>query len=231
MADVDAKIPELRKQFQDKYSGSILDDTYDERDVKMVKKNDQLCRNVLTAYRTQGDLKKSVDLLNDVLLFRAKMGLNDLKESDLNSEVAGIGGVYFKGTDKNGVDLLHFKVGKQKKGHLVKEGQQFIAFHLNKHYMEKPTEKVVLLFDFAGAGVSNMDLDVTKFIVQCTSMYFPSIYCYSLMFKMGLTLEAVWKVIKGFLDAEQAKKTYFVKRSDIQTYINPDQLEPHMLKD
>jgi hypothetical protein len=51
---------------------------------------------------------------------------------------------------------VHFKVAKQKKGHLVKEGQQFIAFHLNKHYMAKPTEKIVLLFDFAGAGVSNM---------------------------------------------------------------------------
>ena len=32
------------------------------------------------------------------------------------------------------------------------------------------------------------------------------------------------------LDAEQAKKTYFVTRSNIQEYIDTANLEPHMLK-
>ena len=42
---------------------------------------------------------------------------------------------------------------------------------------------------------------------------------------------AVWKIIKGWLDAEQAKKTYFVSRSNIQEYVDAAQLEPHMLKE
>ena len=51
---------------------------------------------------------------------------------------------------------MNFKVKKQKKGHLVKEGQQYILYHLNKHYMENPEAKVVFLFDFVDAGVSNL---------------------------------------------------------------------------
>ena len=51
------------------------------------------------------------------------------------------------------------------------------------------------------------------------------------MFKMGTALETVWKVIKGWLDAEQSKKTYFVKRANIQEYIDASQLEPHMIRD
>lgn len=51
------------------------------------------------------------------------------------------------------------------------------------------------------------------------------------MFKMGVALETVWKIIKGWLDAEQSKKTYFVKRTNIQEYIDASELEPHMIKE
>ena len=56
--------------------GSILDDTYDDRDVKWVKKNDAFLTNVLKSYRSQGDVKKGADLINEILLFRAKFALN-----------------------------------------------------------------------------------------------------------------------------------------------------------
>ena len=53
----------------------------------------------------------------------------------------------------------------------------------------------------------------------------------SLMFKMGVAMEALWKIIKGWLDAEQSKKTYFVKRANIQEYIDESHLEPHMVRE
>ena len=51
------------------------------------------------------------------------------------------------------------------------------------------------------------------------------------MFKMGVALEAIWKIIKGWLDAEQSKKTFFVKRANIQEYIEEGELEAHMLRE
>ena len=53
----------------------------------------------------------------------------------------------------------------------------------------------------------------------------------SLMFKMGVAMEALWKIIKGWLDAEQSKKTFFVKRANIQEYIDESELEAHMIKE
>ena len=73
----------------------------------------------------KGDIKKGADLLNEILMFRAKMKLNGsiyhlkgnifpgsqfipgnfvsgMKESDLNAELREKGGVYFKGVDKQG---------------------------------------------------------------------------------------------------------------------------------
>lgn len=56
--------------------GSILDDTYDERDVEWVKKSDAFVENVLKAHKCKGDIKKAADLMNEILLFRAKYNLN-----------------------------------------------------------------------------------------------------------------------------------------------------------
>lgn len=43
-------------------------------------------------------------------------------------------------------------------------------------------------------------------------------------------VSAVWTIIKGWLDADQAKRTYMVSRKNVQDYIAEDQLLPHMIK-
>jgi len=226
-----AKISQVRERFLKKYNGNILDDTYDERDVTWIKTSDALIRNALRAFRTNGDVEKSVDLLNEVLLFRAKYKLNDLKESDLNPELRALNGIFFHGKDKDGHPVLHFQGCKQKRGQLLEETRQYIAFKFNEHYMATPEQEIVALFDMTDAGVANLDLDTSKFVIACASTYFPRVSSYVLMFRMGVALEAVWMIIKQWLDADQAKNTHFCKRKDIQKYIEKDQLLPHMLKD
>lgn len=231
MADLGAKVTELRQAFLSKYDGSILDDTYDERDVERVKKNDGFMRAVLRSFKCSGDIKKGCDLLNDVLLFRVKYKLNDLKESDLHPELLEKKGVYFHGKDKQGNRILQFRVSQQKKGHLISEGKSYIAYHMEQHYKDHPEEPVAFLFDFVDAGISNMDMDITKFIIHCASTYFPHLASINIMFKMGTALEVIWKIIKGFLDADQSKKTHFATRKNITDYIDEDQLLPHQKKE
>lgn len=230
MENLQPKVKEVREKFLSKYNGNILDDTYDERDVEWVKKNDTIIRCSLAAYKSSGDVIKAVDLLNEMLLFRAKFKLNDVKLSDLDAEIVSLGGVFFHGKDKNGHKVLHFRVSKQKSGYKIKEGKLFIAYHLNKHFIESPEDQIVPLFDMSDAGVSNMDMDTSKFIIACLGVYFPNIGAYSIMFKMGFALEAIWTIIKGFLDPDQSKRTFFASRKNIQEYIASDQLLPHMIK-
>jgi len=230
MAD-NALIAQVRERFVKKYNGNILDDTFDERDVAWVKSSDQLVRNVLKAFKVSGNVEKAVDLLNDMLTFRAKMKLNDFKETDIHPELRQLNGVLFHGVDKDGRPVLHFQVAKQKKGHLVEESKQSIAFHINKYYMASLDKPCIAIFDFTGAGLGNMDLDISRFIITSFATYFPGVSARNLMFKMHKALEAVWMVIKQWMDAEQSRNTVFVSRKDIQTYINKDQLLPHMIKE
>lgn len=230
MADLAPKVAEVRTKFLSKYNGSILDDTYHAKDVEWVKTSDAFIRNILKAHKTGGDVNKAVDLVNDIFLFRNKYKLNDIKRDDLDQELRELDGVYYNGLDKKGHKILHFRVCRQKNGYKLKEGKQYIAFYMNQHYMQSPEDQVVDIFDMTDASVSNMDLEMSKFIIQCQSTYFPNMTAYSLMFRMGVALEAVWTIIKGWLDADQAKRTYMVSRKNVQDYIAEDQLLPHMIK-
>ena len=51
---------------------------------------------------------------------------------------------------------VHFKVLKHKKGQLVEEVKKYIAYVLDCHQKAAPGERMVLIFDFKGAGVTNM---------------------------------------------------------------------------
>ncbi len=58
-------------------TGSVLDDTFDSRDVEWVKTDDRLLRATLRAHKAgPGNVDKAVDLLNKVLLFRVQWNLN-----------------------------------------------------------------------------------------------------------------------------------------------------------
>ncbi len=48
---------------------------------------------------------------------------------------------------------------------------------------------------------------------------------------LTLTFEAIYKIMQASMESDQKKKTVFVKRSDIQQYINASELEPHMQKE
>jgi hypothetical protein len=227
----EAKVPEVREKFLKKYNGSILDDTYDERDVKWVKSCDPFIRAVLKSFESRGNVDKAVDLINGVLLFRAKMKLNDMKESDIHQEIRDSAGTFYHGKDKEGRKVLYIQVKKMKKGRLVEETKRSIAFYLNQHYMASADEQILIVFDMSGAGVTNIDLEISKFIVNCTAVHFPSIAAKSLMFKMNAAIEVVWAIIKTFMDSEQTKDTIFVSKKNIQEHIEKDQLLPHMIKE
>ena len=76
----------------------------------------------------------------------------------------------------------HFQVRKQKKGYLVEEGRQFIAYKFNQHYMKSPGQPIVALFDFSDAGVSNMvgicnifplSFQSLSFVMACGPICYP----------------------------------------------------------
>jgi len=226
------KVGPVREKFLSKYNGNILDDTYDAADVKWVKTCDPFVRCVLRSNLTGGTVDKSVDLIDEILKFRAKWKLSSLKESDLNQGVLKKQAMYIHGTDKQGHKVMYFNAGATKKGEFSHDDmKQAIAWATNNHYQKNPEDTLAFVFDCSQSTISTMDVEISKFIISSNGTYFPHIGAYALMFKMPAALEVVWKVIRTFMDAHQTETTHLVSRKNIQTYISADQLPAHMVKE
>ena len=57
-----------------------------------------------------------------------------------------------------------FKVAKHKKGEMVEEAKKYIFYLLDQHQEALPTERIVLIFDFSGAGVTNVVIIMFAFV-------------------------------------------------------------------
>lgn len=52
--------------------------------------------------------------------------------------------------------------------------KRFIAGMFEKHHRSNPEQMCVVFFDMSGAGLSNMSLEITKFIISCFKVAFPA---------------------------------------------------------
>lgn len=228
---ITAKLPDFRAAVEAKYKADFDSGTkYDPRDVERLRTDDAYAKCFIRSFWSEKvELKEAVDQVDIVFLFRKDIGINDLKEDSFPAELKEREFLYWKGVNNRGEKILHFKVLKHKKGQLVEEVKKYIAYVLDCHQKAAPGERMVLIFDFKGAGVTNMDLDVVKYIISCFSKYFPSLLSYILLYEMPFVLNTFWKIIQSWLSDEQKKKIILVKKKEITKYINEDELKEMML--
>lgn len=226
--------PELCTKFRaeaiSKYEEGVASGLYDARDMERLKTDDGYVSCFIRAFSENGSLEEPLKMVDTIFRFRKEIQLNDLTADSFPKEVTEANCLFWKGLDKEGRKILHFRVSRNKKGVNTQDVKNFIAFTFNEHYKIKAGVRIVLIFDFTDAGITNMDLDISKFIITCLSTYFPCILQHILLFEMSFLLSTIWKIIKGWLSSEQQKKLIYVKKSDIQNYVAVDQLEPHMIK-
>ena len=62
-------------------------------------------------------------------------------------------------------------------------------------YMQQkvhPNNKMCMVFDMTGAGLSNMDMELVRFVVNCFKIYFPDLLQWLLVYNMPWVLQGQW---------------------------------------
>jgi hypothetical protein len=49
-----------------------------------------------------------------------------------------------------------------------------------------------MVFDMEGAGLSNMDMELVRFVINCFKIYFPDLLQWMLVFNMPWVLQGEW---------------------------------------
>lgn len=228
-SEVADKVPSLRTTFKEKYADNIKQGLYDARDLERIEKDDPYVRCFLRSLKSRGDVTKAIEIIDETFKFRKQIGIWDLNEDSFPDEMKDHKGIYFKGQAIGGFPILYINV---KENVATADQQQvlkqYIAWNIDLHHRKNPEQMCVCLMDMHGAGMGNIGVDVTKYIIACFSHYFPAFLAYMINYEMPTLLSAAWSVISTFLNSDQKNKLLMVRKKDITKYVPEEHLWPHM---
>lgn len=87
-------------------------------------------------------------------------------------------------------------------------------------FREGNGNQISLFFDMAEAGLSNMDMELTKYLIGLFKSYYPNYLNYIIIFEMAWVLNAAFKIIKSWLPAKAIPKIKFVNKSTLKDFVN-----------
>ncbi|XP_069010056.1 motile sperm domain-containing protein 2 isoform X1 [Embiotoca jacksoni] len=224
--DLEKKIEETRQRFK---SDFLQDpgEKYDPRDVDRLQTDDALVEGYLTwrIYVVDDALK----MIDESFQWRKEYGVNDLNENTIPKWMFETGAVYLHGYDREGNKLFWFKVKLHiKDSKSTFDKKKYIAFWLEQYAKKEPGMPLTVVFDMAESGISNIDMDFVKYIVNCFKVYYPKFLSKMIIVDMPWIMNAAWKIVKSWLGPEAISKLKFASKSEVQNFIEPEYLPPHM---
>ncbi|XP_023673290.1 motile sperm domain-containing protein 2 isoform X1 [Paramormyrops kingsleyae] len=220
------KIEETRQRFRNEYVDESAE-KYDPRDVERLEKDDSYTKSFLT-WR-QFIVEDTLKMIDESFQWRKELGVNDLDESCVPKWTFETGAVYLHGYDKEENKLFWFKVKlhvKDVKTFLDK--RKYVAYWLERYARREPGKLLTVVFDMSESGISNIDMEFVKYIINCFKIYYPKFLSKMIMYEMPWIMNAAWKIVKTWLDPDAINKLKFVTKNDVQTYIDAEYLPPHM---
>lgn len=197
---------------------------YNKHDIERLKKEDY----AVTRYSKE-DTKSTVNAIKGVLEWRKNYDLSDLKEEDFPEEYRKTEVFAKHGHDVDNNLVIYIRVKLFKKGeHPIEEVKKYLAFLLDRVDRETRGDGWVLCFVCADAGLSNVDMELLKFVVQALTNYFVENCRYVLVYEMPWILSSIWKIVKAWLPEEQKEAVKFASKKELSNFIEESQLPDFM---
>ncbi|XP_046903625.1 motile sperm domain-containing protein 2 [Hypomesus transpacificus] len=220
------KIEEIRFRFKNEYIQETSD-KYDSRDVDRLQKDDALVEGYLT-WR-QFSIDDALKMIDESFQWRKEYGVNDICENTIPKWMFETGAVFLHGYDKEGNKLFWFKVKLHTKdAKTIMDKKKYVAFWLERYAKREPGMPLTVVFDMSESGLSNIDMDFVKYIINCFKVYYPKFLSKMIIVDMPWIMSAAWKIVKTWLGPEAISKLKFASKSDVQNFIGPEYLPSHM---
>ncbi|XP_005190834.1 motile sperm domain-containing protein 2 [Musca domestica] len=215
------QVDELRNMFIQKYETNPPLEKFHPVDIDRVRNDDLWCTRFLEMYDL--DMKLSFEKLWSTCIWRQKFGANDSNETNVRMDYLSDGVIFPHNCDVDGKPLLIFKTSKHIKGAKdMNELLKVLIYWVERIQRERHLEKMTIFFDMDGTGLSNMDLDFIKMIIETFKMYYPNTLNYILVFEMAWILNAAFKIVKALLPEKAVEILKIITKKTINTYVDKD---------
>ncbi|XP_065359809.1 motile sperm domain-containing protein 2-like [Calliphora vicina] len=221
VAPTKQQVDELRNMFIEKYEKNPPAAPFHAVDIDRVRNDDVWCTRFLEMY--DHDMKVSFDKLWSTCIWRQQYGANDLNESNVRMDYLTDGVIFQHNKDIDGKPLLIFKTKLHVKGAKnMDDVLKVLVYWIERMHRETNMDKCTIFFDMDGTGLSNMDLEFIKMIIETFKMYYPNALNYIIVFEMAWVLNAAFKIVKALLPEKAVEILKVIKKKDINQYIDKD---------
>jgi len=166
----------------------------------------------------------AVTMIKETLKFRKQMDVNSLTADTVKDSIKERGNLFIHNKDKDGKTLLVFSVKNHRRGEEnMDDMKRCFLYYLERIERTTGGDKLSLVFDCAGCGLKNMDMELIQYMINVFKFNYPHVLNYILVLEMPWVLNAAWKVIKSWLPAAAVKKIKFLTKSNLNEYVTPDQ--------
>jgi len=215
----------MRQKFKD-HLDENGQDNFEPDDIRRVMEDDKyLGRFFMHFFDESGDQAElGVTMIINSLQWRKTMDIKGMTADTVKDSIKNRGNLYVHNVDKDGKALLVFAVKNHKRGEeAMDDMKRTFLYYLERIDRTTGGGKMTLVFDCAGCGLKNMDMELIQYMINVFKDYYPDVLNYILVFEMPWVLNAAWKVIKSWLPAAAVKKIKFLTKSNLQEYVSEDQ--------
>lgn len=172
----------------------------------------------------ENDAQQSADMLWDILIWRKTVGASDINETNIRMDYVNDGIFFPRGRDVDGCLLLILKSKNHVKGQKeMDEIKKIIIYWFDRIEREENGRKISMVFDMDGCGLSNMDMELIKYLIALFKLYYPYFLNYIIIYQMPWVLTAAFKVVKTLLPAKAVEKMRNVSKDTLKDVVAPEQ--------
>jgi len=91
-------------------------------------------------------------------------------------------------------------------------------------FREENGNQISIFFDMSESGLSNLDMEFTKYLIGLFKSYYPNFLNYIIILEMPWVLNAAFKIIKSWLPAKAIPRIKFVNKSNLKDYVDPNDI-------
>nr|XP_027200386.1 uncharacterized protein LOC113794464 [Dermatophagoides pteronyssinus] len=213
-----ASIESLRSRFNEEVDKNPS--LYHPIDVERVRTEEWQVKRYLEEF--DNDENQAFELMKKSLQWKNEFGIHDRNDQYFPLEFYD--STEFLGRDKQGryVQLEIFRNQYHLK-ELTLLYRQYVAHNLERIDRMAGENGFILLMDTNGAGVSNINLDLTKFKLSIIELYPGSLKQFFVV-DLPWLLNPIMKIIVGFMGQKIREKLSYIKRQQILEYMDEENL-------
>ena len=195
---------------------------YSQEDISRLQQDEVVDQFWLHTYWFSGEqLDETVNMIEKTFKWRNDFGVNQISKESLKNELLEGGSMSVREEmDKCGNNILVKSVRKHfKNAETAEEMKKVIIFLLEEIRKNNFSQRTTLVFDCAGAGLKNVDMDIIKFLIHIFENYYPNMLEKILVYDLPWILNPVLTIIKALLPAPAAKMLQMVTRRDVGDHL------------